>query len=124
MLLEDGRVLFEMARAQHTLRESGAACTLHLWSETDNMVRRVISATPRGTSLRLGVTRLGQRRPQMLELAPARAVRLSAEREERRHRSLRQIERVLRRAFPDERPVGFRAAMDLEHSFGPAYARG
>ena len=31
---------------------------------------------------------------------------------------------VLERSFPDWTVEGFRTAMDLERSFGPAYARG
>jgi len=34
------------------------------------------------------------------------------------------LERVLSRHFVDEKIEGFRSAMDLEHSFGPAYVRG
>ena len=34
------------------------------------------------------------------------------------------VERVLLRAFPDWNVEAMRTAMDLEHSFGPAYARG
>ena len=34
------------------------------------------------------------------------------------------LDRVLGRAFPDDRSEGFRSSMDLERSFGPGYARG
>ncbi len=37
---------------------------------------------------------------------------------------LRVLERVLVRSFPEFKPDAFRTAMDLEKSFGPAYARG
>jgi hypothetical protein len=37
---------------------------------------------------------------------------------------LRVLERVLLRNFPEFKPDAFRTAMDLEKSFGPAYARG
>src|SRR5262249_26043711 len=36
----------------------------------------------------------------------------------------RLLERVLTRAFIGAKIDGFRSAMDLEHSFGPAYVRG
>jgi hypothetical protein len=41
-----------------------------------------------------------------------------------RRQYLRTLERVLQRNFPDWKVDGLRAATDLEHSFGPAYARG
>jgi hypothetical protein len=34
------------------------------------------------------------------------------------------LKRVLLRSFPDFKTDAFRTAMDLEKSFGPAYARG
>jgi hypothetical protein len=37
---------------------------------------------------------------------------------------LRSLEQALGTRFPEWKPDSFRSAMDLEHSFGPAYARG
>ena len=124
VLLEDGRVLFDLAADQYSLRSDHDFCTLHLWSNSLNAVRRIVSVTPRGAVLRLAATRFGQQRTHALELAPSRQVRSSPPRDARRRQFLRQLERMLLRAFPDDRAIGLRTSMDLERSFGPAFARG
>ena len=124
VLLEDGKRLFDMREAKYSLDPSHARCTLHLWSEERNLVRRIGAATLRNGTLRLSTHRFGQTRPQMLELVGSRDRRTPSTRETTRVRYLRVLERVLLRAFPDWKPDAFRTAMDLEKSFGPAYARG
>jgi hypothetical protein len=68
--------------------------------------------------------RFGQTKPQTLELVADRDRRTPSAREATRTKYLRLLERVLGRAFPEWKVEGLRAAMDLEKSFGPAYARG
>ncbi|MDQ2924899.1 MAG: hypothetical protein M3R43_05010, partial [Acidobacteriota bacterium] len=111
-------------QAKYTLSTEHNRCTLHLWSEQRNLVRRVISATPRGGSLRLATQRFGQTQTKLLELVASRERRTPTTRETARTRYLKTLERVLQRGFPDFKTDGFRTAMDLERSFGPAYARG
>ena len=41
MVLEDGKVLFDMREAKYRLATEHGRCTLHLWSEERNVVRRV-----------------------------------------------------------------------------------
>lgn len=124
-LLEDGRVLFELRSAQHSLSTDHGHCSLHLWNEQHNLIRRILSATPKpGGILRLATHRLGQTRPQSLELVSARRHRAPSTRDAVRSRYLRTLARVLERNFPDESLETLRASMDLERSFGPAYARG
>jgi hypothetical protein len=74
--------------------------------------------------LRVFVLRFGHTRPQVLELAADRDRRTPSTREATRTKYLRVLERVLLRAFPQWKVEGLRTAMDLEKSFGPAYARG
>ncbi len=125
LLLEDGRAIFDLRRAQLRVSAEHGRCALHLWSEDRNLVRRVLGVAVRpGGVLRLSVQRMGQARPQMLELVSEGKRRTPSTRELTRRRYLGLLERVLARAFPDERPEGLRTAMDLERSFGPAYARG
>ncbi len=124
VLLEDGKALFSMQEAKYTLSTEHGRCTLHLWSEERNLVRRVSAAILRHGVLRLSTHRFGQTKPQTLELAADRDRRTPSTREATRIRYLRVLERVLLRAFPDWKPDAFRTAMDLEKSFGPAYARG
>ncbi len=122
--LEDGKVLFDMRAAKYKLATEHGRCTLHLWSEDRNLVRRVSAAAMRNGVLRLSTHRFGQTKPQTLELAADGDRRTPSTREATRVRYLRVLERVLERGFPEFRPDGFRTAMDLEKSFGPAYARG
>ena len=124
VVLEDGKILFDMREAKYKLATEHGRCTLHLWSEDRNLVRRVSRTTIRNGVLRLSTHRFGQAKPQTLELVADRDRRTPSTREATRVKYLRVLERVLLRSFPEFKPDGFRTAMDLEKSFGPAYARG
>lgn len=124
IVLEDGNALFDMREAKYSLATEHGRCTLHLWSEDRNLVRRVSGTTLRNGVLRLSTLRFGQTKPQTLELSPDKDRRTLSTREATRVKYLRVLERVLERNFPEWKPDGFRTAMDLEKSFGPAYARG
>jgi hypothetical protein len=124
VLLEDGRVIFDMRAAKYSLTTEHGRCTLHLWSEERNLVRRIGAAVERAGVLRLTTHRFGQTRPQTLELAADKDRRTPSARESTRVHYLKTLERMLLRTFPDWKADGFRTAMDLEKSFGPAYARG
>jgi hypothetical protein len=123
-VLEDGKVVFDLRQAKYTVSTEHNRCTLHLWSEERNLVRRVLSVSLRSGSLRLATQRFGQTQSKLLELVTSRERRTPSTRETARTRYLRTLERVLQRGFPDFKTDGFRTAMDLERSFGPAYARG
>ena len=78
-------------------------------------------------SLRLTVHRFGQARPASLDLLADRDRRTPTAREAVRTRYLRTLERAAMRGgeeWGEWKLDGLRAAMDLEKSFGPAYARG
>lgn len=121
---EDGKVLFDMRAAKYSLTTEHGRCTLHLWSEERNLVRRVSGTVLRNGVLRLNTHRFGHAKPQTLELAAYKDRRTPSTREATRVKYLRVLERVLEQSFEDWKPEGFRTAMDLEKSFGPAYARG
>jgi hypothetical protein len=123
-LLEDGRVLFEMASAHYSISAEHGRCVLHLWSEERNMVRTVVGLEARKETLRIRVRRLGTQRPQSLEVVRDRDLRTPATRALSRTRYLQLLERLLSRHFNEYKVESLRSAMDLEHSFGPAYARG
>ena len=123
-LLEDGRLLFEMATAHYSISAEHGRCVLHLWSEERNMVRTVVGLEARKETLRIRVRHLGTQRPQSLEVVRDREQRTPATRELCRTRYLRLLERLLTRHFNEYKLESLRSAMDLEHSFGPAYARG
>ena len=59
-----------------------------------------------------------------LELVPTSDRRTPTARDTARRNYLRLLERVLARHFIGAKVDGLRTAMDLEHSFGPAYVRG
>jgi hypothetical protein len=124
VLLEEGRVAFDMREAKYSLSAEHGRCTLQMWSEERNLVRRVSAVTLRKDVLRITTHKFGQTQPQTLELAPNRDRRTPTTREATRKRYLPVLERVMLRHFAEWKPAGFRSAMDLERSFGPAYARG
>jgi hypothetical protein len=123
-VLEDGKVLFDLRTAKHSLATEYGRCSFHLWSEERNLVRSIIATKPRGSSLQLVTRKFGHAKPGLLELVSSRERRTPTTRDAARTRYLRLLERVLARNFADWRPHGFRSAMDLERSFGPAYTRG
>ena len=123
-VLEDGSILFDLLHAKYAVAESHRRCVLQLWSEERNVVRTVLSVQRRAGCLRVMTRRLGAFKPSALELVPSGDRRTPTARDAARRHYLRLLERVLRRSFPDWQADGMRAATDLEHSFGPAYARG
>ncbi|WP_109486175.1 hypothetical protein [Occallatibacter savannae] len=123
-LLEDGRVLFDMRLARYSISESHGRCLLQLWSEERNLVRTVLEIQQRAHSLRVMTRRMGAPKPQALELVATSDRRTPTARDSARRNYQRLLERVLTRAFLGAKVDGFRSAMDLEHSFGPAYVRG
>ena len=123
-LLEDGRQLFDMRIARYAINESHGRCLLQMWSDERNLVRSVIDIQQRAQSLRLMTRRMGASGPQPLELVPTTDRRTPTARDSARRNYHRLLERVLTRAFIGCKVDGFRSAMDLEHSFGPAYVRG
>jgi hypothetical protein len=132
VVVEDGKVLFDMRTAKYSLATEHGRCTLQLWGEERNIVRRVSATAARGAGraavLKLTTQRFGQTRPGAFELLGDRDRRTPTTREATRLQYLRGLERVMLRGSVDGwgewKADGFRTAMDLEKSFGPAYARG
>lgn len=124
VVLEDGRAVFDMRSARYTVNESHGRCLLQLWSEDHNLIRTVVAVEERATCLRIATRRMGASRPQSLEFVPSSDRRTPTTRDTARRNYQRLLERVLTRNFIGAKPDSFRSAMDLEHSFGPAYARG
>ncbi|HZQ41756.1 MAG TPA: hypothetical protein VFA99_00795 [Acidobacteriaceae bacterium] len=123
-VLEDGKMLFDLRTAKYALSTEHGRCSLHLWSDERNIVRSIIAAAPRANGLRLSTKRLGHTQAKSLELVNTRERRTPTTRDAARRRYQRLLERALARNFPEWGIEGFRTAMDLERSFGPAYARG
>lgn len=123
-VLEDGRILFDLRTARCSVTESHGRCLLQLWNEERNLMRTVVAVEPRSRSLRVMTRRMGAPRPQALEFVPSADRRTPTTRDNARRTYLRLLERVLARNFHGAKVDGMRSAMDLEHSFGPAYVRG
>ena len=123
-VFEDGRLLFDLRLAHCSVTAEHGRCLLHLWSEERNIVRTVTGITPRRETLRLETRRFGQTKAQTLTLMPDPDCRTPTARDTARRKYQRGLERALAAAFPEWKVESFRSAMDLENSFGPAYARG
>ena len=123
-VLEDGRVIFDMRHARYSVSELHGRCVLQLWSEERNLIRTVVGVQARAQCLRVMTRRLGAPRPQALELVPTSDRRTPTARDAARRTYQRLLERALTRAFIGSKVDGLSSAMDLEHSFGPAYVRG
>ena len=123
-VLEDGRVLFDMRTARYAVTQQHGRCLLQLWSEERNVMRTVVEIAERAQCLRLMTRRMGAAKPTALEFAAANDRRTPTAREAARKNYQRLLERALTRRFIGSKVDGLRSAMDLEHSFGPAYVRG
>src|SRR5580658_6320535 len=123
-LLEGGSVLFDMRTARYSVDESHGRCLLQLWSDERNLIRTVADVKQRAQSLRLATRKMGAARPQFLEFTATNDRRTPTARDAARRNYQRLLERVLTRAFIGSKVDRLRSAMDLEHSFGPAYVRG
>jgi hypothetical protein len=123
-ILEEGRVIFDMRLARYSITESHGRCVLQLWSEERNIMRTVVGVEHRAQSLRVLTRKMGAAKPQVLEIVANSDRRTPTAREAARRNYQRLLERVLTRSFIGFKVDGLRNAMDLEHSFGPAYVRG
>lgn len=123
-ILEEGRVLFDMRIARYSIMDSHGRCLLQLWSEERNLMRTVVGLEHRAQSLRILTRKMGAPKPLALELVPSNDRRTPTAREAARRNYQRLLERVLTRNFLGYKIDGLRNAIDLEHSFGPAYIRG
>jgi hypothetical protein len=123
-LLEEGRVLFDMRTAHYAVTEQHGRCLLQFWSDERNLMRTVVDLQERAQCLRLTTRRMGAAKPQSLELVPTSDRRTPTARDAMRRNYQKLLERVLTRSFIGSKVDGLRSAMDLEHSFGPAYVRG
>jgi hypothetical protein len=124
VVLEDGVVTFDLARAKYSISGEYNKCLLHLWSAERNTVRRVLDAEVKSGTLRLFVQKLGQSRPTKLEICRERDRRSPSAKKALRAAYEHTLRRTLERHFPEFGIVRLTTAVDLEKSFGPIYTRG
>ena len=65
-VLEDGKAIFDLRTAKFSISTEYGRCTLHLWSEERNLVRRIVAATERSGVLRLDTQRFGHTQTKLL----------------------------------------------------------
>src|SRR5256712_8112361 len=99
VVLEDGAVAFDLARAKYSVSGERNKCLLHLWSSERNVVQRVLDVEVKNEVLRLAVQRLGQARPTKLEICRERDRRTPTAKRSARLAYQRVLQRVLERRF-------------------------
>jgi hypothetical protein len=124
VVVEDGAVAFDLAAAKYSISGEYNKCLLQFWSEERNVVRRVVDAEVKATTLRLQVQRMGQSRATRLDICRDRDQRTPAARRAARGAYEARVRRALERNFAGWNVVRLTTSMDLERSFGPAYLRG
>jgi hypothetical protein len=124
VVLEDGAIAFDLARAKYSISGEYNKCLLHLWSAERNAVRRVLDAELKNGMLRLAVQRLGQARPTQLEICRERDRRSPSAKKACRVAYEARLRRAIERHFPGFAIVRLTNGVDLEKSFGPIYTRG
>ena len=121
VVVEDGAIAFDLAQSKYSISGEYNKCLLQLWSSERNVVRRVLDAEVKTTTLRLLVQRMGQARPTRLDICRDRDQRSPAARRAARLAYEPRLRRALERNFPGWTAARFTTSMDIEHSFGPAY---
>jgi hypothetical protein len=124
VVVEDSAIAFDLAESKYSISGEYNKCLLHLWSNDRNVVRRVLDAEVKSTTLRLQVQRMGQNRPTRLDFCRDRDQRSPAARRQARVAYEPRLRRVIERNFPGWTIVRLTTSMDLERSFGPSYLRG
>jgi hypothetical protein len=109
------------------VRAENSALVIHLWSDAESVVRRVVGIAERsGECVVLEVRRFGYTRPARLEFRIAGRERPAEQQIARARRAdfLTRFSQLLRDKFPDETLDSLSARDDLEHSLSDCYARG
>lgn len=124
VVIEEGRIAFDLASARYSISNGNGKCLLHMWSDDANSVRRVVKAEHKNYMLCLTVHKFGKAKPHVLEICPSSDRRTPSAKKTSRAQFQRTFERTLLHHFSSFELVKLRSTMDLEHSFSPVYARG
>ncbi len=112
---------------QFEVKAENSAVLIHLWSDAQSVVRRVVGIAEQSEErVVLEVRRFGHARPGRLEFRIRGRERAAGQRAAKARRAEfgAQFARVLREKFPDETLDSLSARDDLEHSLSDCYARG
>jgi hypothetical protein len=124
VVVEDGAIIFDLAQSKYSISGEYNKCLIQFWSSERNIVRRVLDAEVKTTTLRLQVQRMGQSKPTHIDICRDRDQRTPQQRRAARLAYEPRLRRVLERNFPGWTVGRLTTSMDLERSFGPAYLRG
>jgi len=120
---ENGEWLAGLEGVHYEVSAQGDAALLHLWSNQQSLVRRVLRvAEATGDRVVLEVSRFGYARSAHLEFVGGGAPR-ETRRVERQQFSNR-LRAILTDHFPDETVESLATAADLHHSISGSYTRG
>ncbi len=126
VLLDPGEDPIPITADTFAVGSHGSIVTLESWSDSHNLVRRVLGihagATRRGR-LELTVERFGGKQGTLTLLDLADPANRDAARRGARLKYREHFRRSLRRQFPDWRLVELSAEADLHHSLSPSYPR-
>ncbi len=124
IVIEDGAVVFDLPQSKYSISGEFNKCLIHFWSAERNIVRRVLDAEVKASVLCLQVQRMGQTHPSKLQICRERDRRAPSEQRVARQAYGHRLRRALERHFSEWAIARPSTSMDLEHSFGPAFARG
>jgi len=121
---ENGRRLPGLTEnLSYEVRPQGAAPLLHLWSEEQSMVRRVVKIAEQSDEhIGFEVQRFGRSRPDLLEIRVAGRERPAGRL--RRESFGERLREILSNQFADESVESFTTSSRLEHSLSGCHARG
>ncbi len=120
---ENGQWLAALFDIHCEVRRSGKHTLIHLWSEEQNLVRRVLGIAEQAPGrIVLEVQRFGRSKPDRLEFVRASAAR--PENRLTREKFRNRFHQLLAEQFPDEQLDSLSTSSDTEHSFSGCYTRG
>jgi len=124
VLIEPGDDPLAILPDSFVLSSRGSALTVECWSETRNLVRRVLRVKlERPGRLELEVERFGGRTGPLTLVDLDRATNRDAARRGARLKYRERFRQSLNRQFPDWRIVELSTEPDLEHTLSPSYPR-
>lgn len=124
VLIEPGDDPLAISPDSFSLASRGSALTIECWSDTRNLVRRVVRVRlERAGRLELEVERFGGRTGPLTLVDLDRATNRDAARRGSRLKYRERFRQSLHRQFPDWHIVEVTTEPDLEHSLSPSYPR-
>src|SRR5581483_4906339 len=122
-VLEEGVPVFDLTESKYSVSESHGKCLLHVWSESRNIVRRVIDAERRRSGVVLTVQKFGKTQPVELEFCATGDRRSASGKKAARSQYAKLLQRLIGSQKPGWRIEALSTGMDLERSFSPIYTR-